>query len=134
MLPSNAQIYVATTPIDMRRSFDGLALAVAERMRREPQSGALFVFTNTSRTRLKVLWFDPSGYTLLYKRLDNGVFRLPDVQDASAGSIDIDARELFAILAGVQLPADRTSARKIVHEARSEVLHARAKMQQTRSP
>lgn len=132
MLPSNARIYVATTPIDMRRSFDGLAAAVMERMKQDPQSGALFVFVNAPRTRIKVLWFEASGYSLLYKRLDHGVFRLPDPQ-GDRSNIDIDANELFAILSGVTLPADRKSARKIVQQARKEALHVREKLQQNYS-
>jgi transposase len=133
MLPSDARIYVATAPIDMRRSFDGLAAAVLDRMQQDPQSGALFVFANVDMTRIKVLWFEAAGYSLLYKRLDHGVFRLPDPH-AEHGSINIDASELFAILSGVALPSDRKSARKIVREARKEALHARTKLQQTRTP
>jgi transposase len=133
MLPSNTRIYVATAPIDMRRSFDGLAAAVMERMHHDPQSGALFVFANANKTRLKVLWFEAAGYTLLYKRLDHGIFRLPDPH-GDLRSLDIEASELFAILSGVPLPADRKSAKKIVREARKEALHARAKLQQTRTP
>jgi len=131
MLPSEARIYVATTPIDMRRSFDGLAAAVAERMKKDPKSGALFVFINASHTRMKVLWFEPSGYSLLYKRLDRGVFRLPEAADGAGASIDIDANELIAILAGIDLPSDRTSARKIVREARERTLQIRGQLQQS---
>lgn len=133
MLPSDARIYVATAPIDMRRSFDGLAAAVAERIQQDPQSGSLFVFANANKTRLKVLWFEASGYSLLYKRLDHGIFRLPDPSNAG-GSVDIEASELFAILSGVPLPTDAKSARKIVRQAREEALRARSKLQQTRTP
>jgi len=118
----------------MRRSFDGLALAVQERMQRDPHSGALYVFVNANRTRIKILWFEASGYSLLYKRLDRGVFRVPDPSTAHATGCDIDANELFAILDGIELPTDRKSARKIVHQARTQALHAREKIQHSRTP
>ena len=49
MIPSSVRIFVCTTPQDMRRSFDGLALAVQERLGEDPQSGAIFVFINKRR-------------------------------------------------------------------------------------
>ncbi len=38
------EVWVATTPIDMRKSFDGLAEVVRSFLGRDPQSGHLFVF------------------------------------------------------------------------------------------
>ena len=46
MIPTSVRIFVCTERQDMRRSFDGLALAVTERLELDPQSGALFVFVN----------------------------------------------------------------------------------------
>ena len=78
----------------MRRSFDGLALAAQEHLGEDPQSGALFVFVNKRRNRVKVLWFDRNGYCLLYKRLHRARFELPL-------SRTIDAHALAEILRGV---------------------------------
>jgi transposase len=58
MLPTTVRILVCTTPQDMRRSFDRLAVVVKESLREDPQSGALFVFVGKSATRAKVLWWD----------------------------------------------------------------------------
>jgi transposase len=69
MIPSQVRIFVCTERQDMRRSFDGLALAVKERLALDPQSGALFVFASKRGNRLKVLWFDHNGYCLLYKSM-----------------------------------------------------------------
>jgi len=79
----------------MRRSFDGLSAAAAACLGEDPQSGALFVFVNKRRNRLKVLWFERNGYCLLYKRLHRARFRVPEVRS-------IDARTLAAILRGVE--------------------------------
>lgn len=79
----------------MRRSFDGLSLAAQEHLEEDPESGALFVFVNKRKNRLKALWFDRNGYCLLYKRLHRARFVLPDKRT-------IDARQLAWILRGVE--------------------------------
>lgn len=94
MIPSSTRIFVCTEPQDMRRSFDGLALAAKEHLGEDPQSGALFVFVNKNKNRLKVLWFDRNGYCLLYKRLHRARFALPDARL-------IDPKMLACILRGV---------------------------------
>lgn len=49
MLPRSMPIFVATTPIDPRRSFDGLAAAAREQLGRDPLRGALFLFFNKTQ-------------------------------------------------------------------------------------
>jgi transposase len=90
---------VCTQPQDMRRSFDRLALATKELLREDPQSGALFCFVGRRATRIKILWWDRNGYCLLYKRLHQATFHVP--KRGSATKIQIDARELAQLLAGV---------------------------------
>jgi transposase len=63
-------VYVASTPIDLRLSFDRLAGIVREVLGHEPRAEAAFVFHNRARTHAKILWQDGRGYCLLYKRLD----------------------------------------------------------------
>ena len=85
----------------MRRSFDGLALAVRESLSLDPESRALFVFASKRGNRLKVLWFDHNGYCMLYKRLHAALFELPDATDTDLPLASIDARTLARILRGV---------------------------------
>ena len=100
MLPATVRIFVCTTPQDMRRSFDGLALAARQVVGEDPQSGALFVFLGTRRTRMKVLWWDRNGYCLLYKRLHRALFEFPRSVDKSP-LVRIDPQQLAALLQGV---------------------------------
>ena len=74
MLPASVRIFVCTEPQDMRRSFNGLALATTQILGKDPRSGALFVFLNKRSTRAKILWWDTNGYCLLYKRLHQALF------------------------------------------------------------
>lgn len=58
----------------MRRSFEGLSLAARQVLDRNPMSGALFVFINKRRNRIKVLWFEGDHGCILYKRLHRARF------------------------------------------------------------
>lgn len=100
MLPSSVRILVCTERQDMRRSFDTLAAVVRDVMREEPQSGALYVFVGKTPTRVKVLWWDKTGYCLLAKRLHRAFFVMPE-DGTSATSVRIDAAALTQLLVGV---------------------------------
>ncbi len=104
MVPDSVRIFVCTTPQDMRRSFDSLALAVRERLGEDPQSGALFVFINKRANRLKALWFDRNGYCILYKRVHRAVFVPPSPTETERPLARVDAKELARIFAGVDMP------------------------------
>ena len=99
MIPTSVRIFVCAERQDMRRSFDGLALVVRERLVLEPESGALFVFASKRGNRIKVLWFDSNGYCILYKRLHRASFELPEPHGAS--HVAINARTLAMLLRGV---------------------------------
>jgi transposase len=101
MIPTSVRIFVCTERQDMRRSFDGLALVVRERLEMDPESGALFVFASKRGNRLKVLWFDVHGYCLLYKRAHGALFELPDAPSSGRPFAAIDPRALAAIVRGV---------------------------------
>lgn len=99
MIPSTVRILVCTTPQDMRRSFDGLALAAKQELGQDPRTGTLFVFLNKRSTRLKILWWDRNGFCILAKRLHRAVFRLPTA--TTDGPLQLDGRALATLLAGV---------------------------------
>jgi transposase len=96
-------IYCATSPVDLRRSFDGLAAASQEVLGKDPRSGALFLFVNKAGNRLKALWWDRTGYCVLYKRLERGVFRFPTAMRPGDTSVAIEAAEFAKILEGLDL-------------------------------
>lgn len=100
MIPAGVRIFLCTERVDMRKSFDGLALAAREKLGQDPARGGLFVFVNKRSNRLKVLWFERTGYCLLYKRLNRALFKLPEGSENSL-ALRIDSRQLATILEGV---------------------------------
>lgn len=100
MIPVTVRIFVYTEAVDMRRGFDGLALIARQKLEQDPRSGALLIFTNRRRDRLKALWWDRNGYCVLYKRLHRAVFVLPTPEHAGGVSVRIDGQKLGTLLGG----------------------------------
>jgi transposase len=71
------RIFLVVGPTDMRKSFNGLAGIVREKLRADPMSRDLFLFCNRSKNRLKILVYDEAGVWVLAKRLDRGTFAWP---------------------------------------------------------
>ena len=82
--PHSIRIYVALEPVDMRKHYDGLWAAAQEQLSEDPKHGAVFVFTNRERTRLKLLYWDGTGVWVLAKRLEQGRFSWPEPSAAQA--------------------------------------------------
>lgn len=94
------QIWMAAGPVDMRKSFDGLAEHVRAFLGHDPLCGHMFVFRNRSGERLKILWWDRNGLVLYYKRLERGTFRFPTTEQRC---LTLDHNQLLHLLAGSQI-------------------------------
>lgn len=97
-LPASVRVYLCLLPVDMRRSFDGLAAMAEQVVGQDPLSGHLFVFRGRRGDRVKVLFWDRDGYALWYKRLEKGVFRFPP---GDGGAREISAADLGLVLEGI---------------------------------
>ena len=75
-LPGSVRILLATQPVDMRNSIDGLMALVRTAWGEDVDSGHLFVFVSRKGDRVKILTFSRSGFVLYYKRLEAGRIRL----------------------------------------------------------
>jgi transposase len=102
-LPSSVRIFMAMEPVDLRRGFDGLAAATRSVIHQDPLSGHLFVFLNRRRNRIKILYWDRTGYLLLYKRLERGTFEWPVRAQLGVRQVEIDSGDLAMVLEGVDL-------------------------------
>lgn len=61
----------------MRKSIDGLMAIIRDSYEMDPYANSLFLFCGRKADRLKALYFDQTGFVLLYKRLDTGRFQWP---------------------------------------------------------
>lgn len=99
------KIFIAVEAVDMRQGFDGLYGLVRDHLNHDPLSGHLFLFTNRSKTRLKVLVWDGSGLWVCAKRLERGRFRwpVPAPGNAATRSVTMRAEELAMLLNGLDV-------------------------------
>jgi transposase len=112
-LPPSVRIFVARGATDMRKSFDTLAALVVDVVDEDPQSGHLFVFINKRKDRVKILWWDRSGYCLLAKRLELGQFRMYDQASGDGGRYEVTMSDLTLLLDGIDL---RGAKRRASHD------------------
>lgn len=72
-----SEVYLHRDPVDMRKSINGLSLIVLEEMALSFKYESLFVFVSRCGKRLKIVYWDKSGFALWYKRLEKQKFRWP---------------------------------------------------------
>ena len=107
MPPPSVRVFVASVPVDLRLSFDSLAACTEDLLHQDPLSGHLFVFRNRQGDRVKILYWDRTGYCLWYKRLEKGTFRLPSGPEGC----EISTAELILLLEGIDLAGARQRMR-----------------------
>jgi transposase len=112
----SVRIWWATEKTDMRCGFDRLAERVKVMMGEDPLSGHLFVFRSRRGDRLKILVWDGDGFVLWYKRLEEGVFKLPRVEEGRR-AVELRASELAMVLDGI----DMTKLKRMPRYGRGEV-------------
>jgi transposase len=97
------KVFLAVEPCDLRKSFNGLHAVVTETLGEDPRNGALFVFTNRRRTRLKILFFDGTGLWVCTKRLEEGTFSWPRSVEPDTTRISLTPEALSMLTDGVDL-------------------------------
>ena len=113
-IPTTTRISLCTSPIDMRKSFNGLIGIVRSELASDPLADHLFVFLNRHHTLMKILYWDGDGFAIWYKRLESGTFRFPAVTD-DIKSLNITRSGLAMILEGIdlsQLPKRKRFSKK----------------------
>lgn len=106
--PTGMRVLVATKPVDFRKGMDGLAAYVQEAFKTDPFSGVIYVFRAKRADRVKLLFWDQTGLVLMTKRLEDGRFRWPTVQDSV---MRLSPAQLSALLEG--LDWSRVHARRV---------------------
>ena len=109
------RVMVATKPVDFRKGMEGLAALVREHMKADPFSGSVYVFRAKRADRIKLVFWDGTGLCLFAKRLEEGVFRWPKIED---GVLRLSSGQLSALLEGLDW--------RLVHEARETIAPTQA--------
>jgi transposase len=112
MIPAGVEIYVCTSPVDMRWSFDRLSGVVRERFGREPKGGALFVFFGKRRETVKVMFADSSGICMFYKRLSHGLFAPIESMQSDCAYVELDEAAFEDLLDGIVSEQTKQPRRK----------------------
>ena len=95
------RVYLACGRTDMRKSINGLTIMIQNSFQLDPFDGALFVFCNRRRDRIKVIEWDGDGFWLHFKRLERGHFRWPEPGDES--TMMLTGEELSVLLDGTKV-------------------------------
>jgi transposase len=96
--PGPVRVLVATKPVDFRKGVNGLAALVQEQLKGNPFSGTIYCFRSKRADRVKLIFWDGTGLCLFSKRLEEGKFRWPRVQD---GVMRLSAAQLTAFVEGL---------------------------------
>ncbi len=95
-MTASTHILLATQPADFRKGIDGFVALCTLDLAQDARSGSLFVFINRSKTMVRILSYDGTGFWLLTKRLSKGKFTGWPKEDAPLS--DIAARHLNQLL------------------------------------
>ena len=106
--PTNVRVLIATKPVDFRKGVMGLAAIVETEFKADPFSGVIYVFRSKRADRIKLLFWDGTGVCLLIKRLEDGKFRWPKIED---GVMRLSPAQLSALLEGLEWT--RVHARRV---------------------
>ncbi len=101
----NLKVVLAVEPADLRKSFNGLYTIARNELGEIPEDGAMFIFSNRARTRIKVLCFDGTGCWVSVKRLERGTFSWP--KSAAEDKMALKPEALSLLLDGVDLRGPR---------------------------
>lgn len=96
----NLKIYLYLLPVDMRKAINGLSALVVDEFEASPQSGDLYLFYNRARNKLKILFWDRTGFVLYYKRLERRKLVLP--RDIKTRNVVISKEQLDWLLHGLE--------------------------------
>ena len=100
LLKPDGKIFFSTSPVDMRKSINGLAAIVQNDFDLDLFDNALFVFVNRAKDKVKILHWDQDGFILYYKRREKGHFSLPD-QFREGKVNEVTRRDLQRFLQGL---------------------------------
>jgi transposase len=94
--------YLYHRPVKMSKSLDSLAALIRTELNRDIINGDVFIFLNRNRTMIKLLVYEKKGFSIFYRRLDEGSFQLPAISDDQI-NYQMSTEQIMFLLSGVNL-------------------------------
>jgi transposase len=98
MFVEPSEIFLHRDFVDFRKSINGLVSIVEDELVRDAYTGTLFVFCNKAKDKLKILYWDKTGFALWYKRLEKQKFKWPS--KLSSQEFELTYQQLGWLLSG----------------------------------
>lgn len=114
----NRNIYIASKPIDLRLSIDGLSRFIQLKNDSHIHDGSIYVFYNNNRDKIKCLFWDSNGFVLYYKRLDKCKFKVKEMLNEIES---ITPEELTILLSGFEPKAIERQPITIEHKKTKKI-------------
>ncbi len=92
------EVWLCREPVDFRKQINGLSILVEQELGLDLFAPRLYAFTNRKRNRVKLLYWERSGFVLWLKRLEKARFPWPGDGDAV---VTVTGRELNWLLDGI---------------------------------
>lgn len=97
--PAGVLIWLVAGVTDLRKGLDSLAALVQKELSGNPFSGDVYIFRGRRGDKVKLLWYSGDGVCLFYKRLSDGKFIWPQVQN---GTVPLSPAQLAMLLEGIE--------------------------------
>jgi transposase len=97
-LSGAVRVLIATRPVDFRKGAEGLVALVRDVMGADPFDGAVYVFRAKRADRVKLVFWDGTGVCLFAKRLEDGRFQWPKIEN---GVMRLSTAQLSALIEGL---------------------------------
>ena len=94
------RVFLYRDVVDFRRGHRGLASLIEHELGHDPFSGALYVFANRQRNKIKGLFWEENGFVLYYKALAEERFHWPQGNEEL---ITLNGEQLNWLLDGYNL-------------------------------
>lgn len=99
-LAADANFYLYRRPIKMSYSFDRLAALIRTELNKDVINSDVFIFLNKQRTTIKIMVYEDKGFSIFYRRLDEGSFQLPLIV-SDVISYNMSEEQMVHMLQGV---------------------------------
>ncbi len=98
----------------MRSSYDSLFSKAKNVLEKDPFSGHLFLFINRNRTSCKCLYYDGTGFVIISKRMDKGVFSR--INPLFRGEVVLTQAEFGLFFEGANLEKRFIESPNLIHK------------------